>query len=74
MTLLQKQTYYTWFQWLGNFAVGIYEKDPKNKHAANIVSASTAIGLYVAQLEQENEMLKLKLIKYQQLNAKNNLK
>lgn len=74
MTLLQKQTYYTWFQWLGNFALDIYQKDPNNKHAKNIVAASNAIGLYVVQLEQENEILKHKLAMYKKLNTENNLK
>ena len=69
MTILQKQEYYQWFQYLGNKAIEWKDKSKNNKDINNILKATNCIGLYVLQLEKENEILKMKI----DLERSNNL-
>lgn len=58
MTLLQKQEYYQWFQYLGNKVLEWKDKSKNNKDIDNVLKATNSIGLYVLQLEKENIILK----------------
>ena len=60
MTLIQKQSYYHWFQYLGSKVIE-WRDASGNKDVKNVLKAANEIGLYVAGLERENEMLKLKV-------------
>jgi len=61
MTILQKQEYYHWFQYLGHKVLEWKDKSKNNKDINNVLKATTTIGLYVNQLERENEILKMKI-------------
>jgi len=69
MTLLQKQSYYHWFQFLGNKVIE-WRDASGNKDIKNVLKATNEIGLYVAQLERENEMQKLMINKERELRLK----
>lgn len=71
MTILQKQEYYQWFQYLGSKAIEWKDKSKNNPDINNILKATNCIGLYVLQLEKENEILKMKIDLERSKNLKN---
>jgi ABC-type glucose/galactose transport system permease subunit len=58
MTLLQKQEYNVWFEYLAKFAIEIRDDDGSKlleiKDVSNILQAVSTIGRYVNALEVEN--------------------
>ena len=69
MTLLQKQSYYHWFQFLGNKVIE-WRDASGNKDIKNVLKATNEIGLYVAMLERENVTLGLKIAAERELRLK----
>ncbi len=69
MTLIQKQSYYHWFQFLGSKVIE-WRDSSSNNDIKNVLKATNQIGLYVAALEQENAILKLKLSQERKLRLK----
>ena len=69
MTLLQKQSYYHWFQFLGNKVIE-WRDASGNKDIKNVLKATNEIGLYVAMLERENVTLRLKIAAERELRLK----
>ncbi len=74
MQLLQKQSYYQWFDYLGRKMIEWGEKSD-NKDLQNCMKATTEIGLYVLELEKENVILekKVSLEKEMRLKAESEL-
>jgi hypothetical protein len=60
MTLLQKQSYIAWFQFLGNKAIEWRDKS-SNNDIKNVVKAVNEIGVYVVGLENENYILQKRI-------------
>ena len=56
MEILQKQSYYNWFQWLGNKMIAWGEKSD-SPDIQNAMKATSEIGMYVLALEKENLIL-----------------
>ena len=58
MTLLQKQEYNVWFEYLGNLAIDAKDSNKNleldKKDISNILKALSTIGIYVNALEVEN--------------------
>ena len=57
MTLLQKQSYNLWFNWVSNKMLEWREAKPGNTDIKNCVRGLTEIGQYVNQLNVEFEVL-----------------
>ncbi len=57
MTLLQKQTYKLWFDWVGNKFIEWSDAKPANTEIKNCVRGLGEIGQYVNQLNMENDVL-----------------
>lgn len=60
MTLLQKQEYDVWFEYLANKAMELKdgEVDLKSADISNILKSVSSIGIYVVSLEKENLIVK----------------
>ncbi len=56
MEILQKQSYYNWFQWLGKKMIEWGEKSD-SVDIQNAMKATSEIGMYVLALEKENLIL-----------------
>ena len=69
MTLLQKQSYYHWFQFLGSKVLE-WRDASSNTDIKNVLKATNQIGVYVASLEQENAILELKISQERKLRLK----
>jgi len=74
MDILQKQSYYQWFQFLGKKMIEWGEKSD-NADIQNAMKATTEIGMYVMALEKENNILqqKVKLEREKRLEAESEL-
>ena len=57
MTLLQKQTFTLWFDWVGNKVIEWRDAKPANTDIKNCVRGLSEIGQYVNQLNMENDVL-----------------
>lgn len=58
MTLLQKQSYNLWFNWIADKTMEWSKQKPANKDLKNYIQGMTEIGQYVNGLNVENEVLK----------------
>lgn len=60
MTLLQKQEYDVWFEYLANKAMELKDGEVNLKSAdiSNILKSVSSIGIYVVSLEKENLIVK----------------
>lgn len=82
MTLLQKQEYNVWFEYLAKFAIDMRDDDGSKaldvKDVSNILQAVSTIGRYVNALEVENLIItkreSLARGSYLELQAKNKSK
>ena len=57
MTLLQKQSYNLWFNWIADKVLGWAKSKPANKDLKNFIQGMNEIGQYVNQLNIENAVL-----------------
>jgi len=57
MTLLQKQSYNLWFNWIADKVMGWSKSKPANKDLKNFIQGMNEIGQYVNQLNIENAVL-----------------
>ena len=74
MDILQKQSYYQWFQFLGTKMIEWGEKSD-SVDIQNAMKATSEIGMYVMALEKENNILqhKVKLEREKRLEAESEL-
>ena len=74
MDILQKQSYYQWFQFLGKKMIEWGEKSD-NADIQNAMKATSEIGMYVLALEKENNILqqKVKLEREKRLETESEL-
>ncbi len=61
MTLLQKQSYNLWFNWIADKVMGWAKSKPANKDLKNFIQGMNEIGQYVNQLNIENAVLTKRL-------------
>lgn len=57
MTLLQKQSYNLWFNWIADKTMEWSKSKPANKDLKNYIQGLNEIGQYVNQLNIENSVL-----------------
>ena len=57
MTLLQKQSYNLWFNWIADKTMEWSKSKPANKELKNYIQGLNEIGQYVNQLNVENSVL-----------------
>jgi len=57
MTLLQKQSYNLWFNWIADKVMVWSKSKPANKDLKNFIQGMNEIGQYVNQLNIENAVL-----------------
>ena len=57
MTLLQKQSYNLWFNWIADKTMEWSKSKPANKDLKNYIQGLNEIGQYVNQLNIENDVL-----------------
>jgi predicted RNase H-like nuclease (RuvC/YqgF family) len=57
MTLLQKQSYNLWFNWIADKTMEWAKSKPANKDLKNYIKGLNEIGQYVNQLNIENKVL-----------------
>jgi hypothetical protein len=57
MTILQKQSYNLWFNWIADKVIEWKQAKPMNTDLNNCIKAMNEIGQYVNQLNIENEVL-----------------
>ncbi|MDB4158013.1 hypothetical protein N9609_00830 [bacterium] len=57
MTLLQKQSYNLWFNWIAGKTMEWAKSKPANKDLKNYIQGLNEIGQYVNQLNIENSVL-----------------
>ena len=57
MTLLQKQSYNLWFNWIADKTMEWAKSKPANKDLKNYIQGLNEIGQYVNQLNIENSVL-----------------
>tara|TARA_R110002124_G_scaffold64453_1_gene176140 strand:- start:752 stop:1027 length:276 start_codon:yes stop_codon:yes gene_type:complete len=57
MTLLQKQSYNLWFNWIADKTLEWAKSKPANKDLKNYIQGLNEIGQYVNQLNIENDVL-----------------
>lgn len=62
MTLLQKQSYNLWFNWVADKVLEWREAKPGNTDVKNCVRGMNEIGQYVNQLNIENEVLAKRIV------------
>ena len=57
MTILQKQSYNLWFNWIADKVIEWKQAKPINTDLNNCIKAMNEIGQYVNQLNIENDVL-----------------
>ena len=57
MTILQKQSYNLWFNWIADKVIEWKQAKPMNADSNNCIKAMNEIGQYVNQLNIENDVL-----------------
>ncbi len=57
MTILQKQSYNLWFNWIADKVIEWKQAKPMNTDLNNCIKAMNEIGQYVNQLNIENDVL-----------------
>ena len=61
MTLLQRQSYLLWFNFISEKAIKWSDAKPKNKDLKHFIQGVSEIGQYVNQLNIENNILEKKV-------------
>ena len=61
MTLLQRQSYVLWFNFISDRVIKWSDAKPKNKDLKHFIQGISEIGQYVNQLNIENKVLEQKV-------------
>jgi len=61
MTLLQRQSYVLWFNFISDRVIKWSDAKPKNKDLKHFIQGVSEIGQYVNQLNVENKVLEKKV-------------
>ncbi len=61
MTLLQRQSYVLWFNFISDRVIKWSDAKPKNKDLKHFIQGVSEIGQYVNQLNIENKVLEQKV-------------